>query len=223
MSIASVWRLLWLAALYCSLIIAGSHKRKPGGHTSAPGDFDYYVLSLSWAPDFCAQQDVARNDRECGVGRNVGFVVHGLWPQAETGRSPQQCGPARPVAQGIVSSMLAYIPSEGLIQHEWRNHGTCSGLGAAEYFDRVRKARDTVKVPEDYRALNHPISVGPQEIENRFAAANTAFPKTAFRVSCRSNELEEVRVCFTKDLRARPCTDSAGECRARTITMRQVQ
>ena len=44
--------------------------------------FDYYVLSLSWAPAFCAQpNEVARNPRECAVGRHIGFIVHGLWPR----------------------------------------------------------------------------------------------------------------------------------------------
>jgi len=216
-------RLALLIALSCSLIAASSHKRREGGSAAAPGDFDYYLLSLSWAPDFCAQPNVPKNDRECGTGRHVGFVVHGLWPQVDAGRSPQECAPARPVAQDIVNRMLAYIPAEGLIQHEWKNHGTCSGLSTAQYFDQVRKAFDAVKIPVDYKELNRQIDVSPQEIESKFAAANPSFPRAAFRASCRSNELQEVRVCFTKGLQPQPCTDSAGECRARTIAMRQVR
>ena len=215
-------RMLLLAALCCILLAAGSHRRRPAS-TTAPGDFDYYVLSLSWAPDFCAQPDVPKTDRECGTGRHVGFVVHGLWPQEEEARSPQQCAPARPVAQDIVNRMLPYMPSEGLIQHEWKNHGTCSGLSPSQYFDGVRKAFESVKIPSDYKDLNSSKEISPQEIESKFAAANPSFPKGAFHVSCHSNELQEVRVCFTKDLRPRPCSGSAGECHAQTITMRQVQ
>jgi ribonuclease T2 len=221
-----LWRCLLLAALSCAVLSAGTHKRRSRERTAgtaAPGDFDYYLLSMSWAPDFCAQPDVPKNDRECGAGRHVGFVVHGLWPQAEAGRSPQQCAPARPVAQDVVNRMLAYIPSEGLIQHEWKNHGTCSGLTSAQYFDSVRKAFESVKIPADYKELGRSIEAGSQEIENKFAAANPSFPRAAFRVSCRSNELQEVRVCFSKDLRPRSCTDSAGECRVPEITMRRVQ
>ena len=216
-------RFLLLAWLCCALLNAGSHKRGSRDSTAAPGDFDYYLLALSWAPDFCAQPNVPKNERECGAGRHIGFVVHGLWPQSEAGRSPQQCAPARPVAQDIVNRMLPYMPSEGLIQHEWRNHGTCSGASAAQYFDNVRKAFESVKIPADYKDLARPIETGPQELETRFAAANPSFPRGAFHVSCRSNELQEVRVCFAKDLRPRACSGSAGECRAEKITMRRVQ
>ena len=214
-------RILILAMLCSIALSAASHRRRQP--SAAPGNFDYYLLSLSWAPDFCAQPDVQKNDRECGTGRHVGFVVHGLWPQVEEGRSPQQCAPARPVAQDIVNRMVAYIPSEGLIQHEWKNHGTCSGLSASQYFDAVRKAFESVKIPADYKDLGRTADLSPQDIEAKFAAANPSFPKGAFHVSCRSNELQEVRACFTRDLHPRPCSDSAGECRTPSITMRKVQ
>src|SRR5271165_4090218 len=124
------------------------------GDRVPPGDFDYYILSLSWAPDFCARPDVQKDPRECGPGRHLGFVVHGLWPQLDDGGHPSQCAPARPVAQDIVQRALALIPGEGLIQHEWRDHGTCSGLAAAAYFDTVRRAYENIVIPPDFKSLN---------------------------------------------------------------------
>ena len=220
MSIKSASRFVWIAALSCSLLAARPHKRKPA---SASGNFDYYLLALSWAPDFCAQPNVPKNDRECGSGRRVGFVVHGLWPQGESGRGPERCGSASPVAQDIVQRMLAYIPSEGLIQHEWTNHGTCSGLSAAQYFENVRKTFDSVVIPPEYKNLNRQIQVNPADIEAKFAAANPSFPRTAFRVSCHGDELQEMRICFSKDLKPRSCTDSAVDCRLGSIVMRPVR
>lgn len=222
MSILFLPFLITAAWLACSISSGASHKR--GRPVSAtPGDFNYYLLSMSWAPDFCAQTGVQKSERECGAGRHVGFVIHGLWPQVDSGRSPQECAPARPVGSEIVNSMLPLMPSEGLIQHEWREHGTCSGTSASEYFANVRKAFNSVKVPREYAGLSHPIQANPSEIESRFAAANPAFPRAAFRVSCKNNELEEVRVCFSKTLEARACTASAGECRASAITMRPLR
>ena len=119
--------------------------------------------------------------------------------------------------------MLAYIPSEGLIQHEWTNHGTCTGLTAAQYFDNVRKAFDSVVIPPDYKNLSRQIQASPSDIESKFGAANPAVPKTAFRVSCQGNELQEMRICFSKDLKPRACTGSAGECRLGSIAMRPVR
>src|SRR5712675_205344 len=73
---------------------------------AASAQFDYYLLTLSWAPDFCALPGGNKDPRECGKGRHVGFVVHGLWPQNNQSRGPENCGPASPVAQSIVQLML---------------------------------------------------------------------------------------------------------------------
>ena len=218
-------RILAAATLTCLLAAmpgaARSRKKKqPDQGTS----FAYYLLSLSYAPDFCAQPTGNKDPRECGAGRSVGFVVHGLWPQAEAGRGPERCGSARPVAADIVSLMLSYIPTESLIQHEWATHGVCSGLSPAAYFSAVRKARDSVTIPGDLKQPSRQLQLSPADIEARFAAANPAFPKAAFHLSCyRDGELQEARICFGKDLSPRACSPSAGECSMRTVVMNPVR
>src|SRR5205823_211721 len=52
------------------------------------GQFDYYVLSLSWAPTYC--QTHADDRAECS-GKGFGFVLHGLWPQYDNGGYPENC------------------------------------------------------------------------------------------------------------------------------------
>lgn len=195
-----------IAALLLSGPLPAAKKKKP----AASATFDYYMLTLSWAPDFCAQSS-NKSPAECGPGRKLGFVVHGLWPQGETGRGPENCG-GSPVSQSIVQTMLNYIPTASLIQHEWQTHGTCSGLSAADYFATVRKARDSVTIPPEFQSPAQAFTESPSQIESAFAAANPAFPKTAFRSSCTAGTLQEERVCFTKDLSARACSASAGEC-----------
>jgi len=186
--------------------------------------FDYYLLSLSYAPDFCAQPTGNKDPRECGTGRHVGFVVHGLWPQFEGGRGPERCGSGRPVGRDLVQLMLNYIPTESLIQHEWTNHGTCSGLSAAEYFGGMRKARDAVKIPDELKEPGREVKLRPAEVEAKFAAANPRFPKDAFRATCyQDGELQEVRICFSADLSPRACGSSAGSCRVGTVTMLPVR
>jgi len=55
---------------------------------NAPGEFDFYVLALSWSPSFCEaasdRPDSGRSQPQCD-GRPYSFVVHGLWPQYERG------------------------------------------------------------------------------------------------------------------------------------------
>jgi ribonuclease T2 len=182
------------------------------------------MLVLSYAPDFCAEPGGNKDPRECGSGRHVGFIVHGLWPQGETGRGPENCGPARPVSEDIVRTMLRYIPTPSLIQHEWRAHGTCSGLDAPSYFALLRKARDSVKIPDDLNQPGAQLSISPADIESRMAGANQSFNRESFRVSCyRDNSLQEVRVCLNKDLSPRACTASAGQCPVNTVTLEPVR
>jgi len=206
----------WCASglLVCLLLAAGAHA----------AEFSYYLLALSYAPDFCDQPQGDKDFRECGAGRRVGFVVHGLWPQAETSRGPERCGPASPVSRAIVQATLNYIPSESLIQHEWATHGTCTGMSAADYFAALRKARDSIKLPADLTQPSYTMSLSPAGIESKIAEANPGFPKAAFRTSCyRNGELQEVRVCLSKDLSPRACGPAAGECTAAKITLLPVR
>jgi ribonuclease T2 len=212
-----------VAVLTCLIVTADakSHKKKPAASNS---DFAYYLLSLSYAPDFCSEPQGVKDPRECGNGRHIGFVVHGLWPQGENGRGPEKCGNPSPVSQSIIQQTLKYVPTESLIQHEWATHGTCSGLNAADYFATVRKARDSVKIPKDLDQPAQKLELSPAQIESKLAAANPNFPKGAFRTSCfKDGELQEVRVCFNKDLSARSCTASAGECTIHQVTILPVR
>jgi ribonuclease T2 len=175
-------------------------------------DFSYYLLSLSYAPNFCAQPNGKKDARECGGKNPPGFVVYGLWPQTDHGRGPERCGPARPVAASIVQTMLRYIPTEALIQHEWATHGTCAGLTAEQYFSTVRRARDSVRIPPAYADVTAPVATSAEEIESAFGQANSALPRAAIRTACYSDGgLEEVRICFDRNLTPRACT-GVPEC-----------
>ena len=49
--------------------------------------------------------------------------------------------------------MLDIMPSKRLIFHEYRKHGTCSGLGVDGYFDLARRLFESVKIPSAMSAL----------------------------------------------------------------------
>src|ERR1700688_1282838 len=127
----------------------GTGRRRPRRgrpeEAAAPGQFDFYLLNLSWSPEFCATHG---DSPECG--RNLGFVVHGLWPQDANGDYPQHCsdapGPTNPQADTDI------MPTASLVEHEWQTHGTCSGLGANDYFREINQASAAVKVPANNEA-----------------------------------------------------------------------
>jgi ribonuclease T2 len=185
--------------------------------------FSYYTLVLSYTPDFCAEPGGFKDHRECGIGRKLGFIVHGLWPQRDGTRGPENCG-ASSLPQTIIQATLNYIPIPSLVQHEWNTHGTCSGLSAADFFAALRKARDSIKLPPDLIQPSQKLKLSPAEVESKLAAANPDFPAEAFRTSCYQDaELQEIRVCFNKDLSPRACGSSAGECRAPSVTLLPVR
>lgn len=183
------------------------------------GRFDFYVLALSWSPGFCTLEGDAKNRDQCDVGRGLGFVVHGLWPQYERGY-PIECEPfMRTPSRMALDTARGLFPDEGLARYEWRKHGTCSGKSPTDYFADVRKARDAVVIPPAFRQPDGPQSWTPIDLKRAFAAANPGLRPDMMAVACKRNVLQEVRICFSKDLRAfHPCpeVDRSG-CRGGTL------
>lgn len=195
---------------------------------NSPGEFDFYVLSLSWSPSYCeAASERGANGRnqqiQCG-GRPYAFVVHGLWPQYDRG-FPNYCQrPAPRLDRNIVSSMLDLMPAPGLIFSEWDKHGTCSGVSARAYFETVRKARAAVKIPAEFLQLSEVREVTPAEVEEAFVKANPGLSSAAIAVTCDSKRLNEVRLCLSKDLQFRACEEiDKRSCRRERIEMPPVR
>jgi len=187
------------------------------------GQFDFYVLSLSWSPSFCAaaaERDAARGaSMQCGA-RPYSFVVHGLWPQYDKG-FPEYCQvPAPRLDRAIVSSMLDLMPAPHLIFNEWDRHGTCSGFSPRAYFEVVRKARAVVKIPPQYVDLQEPLSVSPAAVEDAFIKANSGLSESGIAIGCDKKRLTEVRLCLSKDLQFRDCPEIARRsCRRDELIM----
>ena len=196
----------------------------PAQFLKTPGaaPFDYYVLSLSWAPAFCAQPGAASgNPEECAPGGRVGFIVHGLWPEAAAGKNPESCGKTKPVPKAVVNLVLRDMLAARLVQHEWETHGTCTGLSPFDYFSNIVQARAAVQIPVQITAIEDQSTESPGQIEAQFAAANPSFPKTAFRTFCPRGAFQEERVCFDKNLKPQACSNAVGECTSPAVVIRQ--
>src|SRR3954449_5760809 len=205
------------------LAIAGSAPAQDR-RQNAPGEFDFYVLSLSWSPSFCeAASERGNNGRsqqtQCG-GRPFSFVVHGLWPQYERG-FPEYCQrPSPRLGRNIMTSMLDLMPAPGLIFNEWDKHGTCSGLGERGYFETIRKARAAVKIPEEFLQLSEPKTIAPGDLEEAFIKVNPGLSSSAISATCDSKRLNEVRICLSKDLQFRSCEEiDRRACRRDQVLM----
>jgi ribonuclease T2 len=186
--------------------------------------FDFYVLSLSWSPSYCAAEGGNADRQQCAAARPYAFIVHGLWPQNERGY-PRDCPANRPqVDFKIVRSLYDIMPSAGLIRHEWKTHGACTGLDQAGYFRALRAAREKVAIPAQYRQVDRYREVAPGEVEAAFLRANRRLPANGVAVTCDRRYLREVRVCMTKDLDFRSCPQiDRQSCRRSRVVMPPVR
>ncbi|HKD85651.1 MAG TPA: ribonuclease T2 [Terriglobales bacterium] len=210
--------LLTLVAVWFVAANACARRHANEGDNST-GGFDYYVLALSWAPQFCASQGGDPSSNECDPVRHYGFVVHGLWPQNDDGSYPQHCAQTRPVQADTVQQLLSIMPSLRLIEHEWATHGTCTGLSPRSYFATIEKAFTNLQIPSEYRTVSRPMTINPAQMEKAFAEANHA-TQAAFGVSCKRSEFVALYVCLAKDLHYRSCGTALRECRASQIDIR---
>jgi ribonuclease T2 len=218
------WLVGFLAAIAAIGGLAFAQQNKSGANIA--GRFDYYVLTMSWSPSYCADPDMAaRDSAQCGATRRFAFVVHGLWPQYERGW-PERCDSAQPrdVSAPVKNAMLDIMPSARLIEHQWDKHGVCSGLSPQAYFDLTRQLRARVKTPPQYQGLTKPLMTTGAEVERAFIAANPGLTPSMIAVTCADRRIHDVRVCFTKDGRPRVCaSDVRDRCGAERVVMPPVR
>ena len=179
------------------------------GIAAAGSGFDFYLLNLSWSPEYCYAHPAAN---ECAA--HAAFVLHGLWPENSDGSYPESCsnaaGPADPAEDKDI------YPDPGLLEHEWRTHGTCSGLGQEAFFQAARSAYRAVAIPPTLGTLTSQISLPPDQIIDLFTVSNPAIPRSSFALSCGHNYLTAIEVCLDKSLHPIPCT-GIRSCRANTV------
>ncbi len=177
------------------------------------GEFDYFVLSLSWSPSWCALTGDARGADQCDAQYDYGFTLHGLWPQYARGW-PSFCKTAfAPPSRKLTAGMVDIMGSSGLAMHQWDKHGRCSGLTAQEYFKASRVAYDAVNRPEIFRKFLKPIRFPPRVVKAAFLEVNPALSANMLSVTCKRGFFQEVRICLTKDLEPRQCgADVIRDC-----------
>lgn len=178
------------------------------------GEFDYYVLSLSWSSAWCALEGDARDDPQCDIGRGLTFVLHGLWPQFDQGW-PQYCRTVeRDPPRATTAAMADIMGGSGVAFYQWKKHGRCSGLSADAFFATARRAFASVTVPPLFFRVRRDLEVPPEVIESAFLESNPGLSRDMVTVTCRAGLIQEVRICMDKDLSPRRCGDDViRDCR----------
>jgi ribonuclease T2 len=108
--------------------------------------------------------------------------------------------------------MADIMGSGGLAWYQWRKHGRCTGLPAAEYFRDTRAVFTSLMMP---RSRDERLTEA--EVEAAFLAANPALRPDGVIVTCRDGLVREVRICLSPGLAPRACGADVlrPACRAR--------
>ncbi|WPO00540.1 ribonuclease T2 [Pseudomonas sp. MUP55] len=200
------WMVLWLLIAACATAAPRSQGQA--------GEFDFYVLSLSWSPTFCLTNP---SNEQCS-GKGYGFVLHGLWPQYARGGWPASCAPRSRLSAEEMDKGTTLFPSRALLKHEWAKHGTCTGLAPLQYLEKSDTALGAVVIPSQLQPLNTPPSLPAREIEALFRESNPRMGNHGMAVICKGKVLSEVRICLTKDLAFTGCPRSVkSQCRGGDI------
>lgn len=192
------------------------------GHRA--GDFDYYVMALSWSPNWCALEGDGRGAPECDRGAGRAFTLHGLWPQYEEGW-PDFCRtPQRDPSRGESDSMADIMGSSGLAWYQWKKHGRCAGLPARDWYATMRRAYGAVTIPEVFEGLDRRITLPASVVEDAFLEANPNLKPDQITITCDEGMVQEVRLCLTKDLQPRRCgPDVIRDCRLKDAVMTPIR
>lgn len=196
------WLAIWIWALAPAL-----------GQTDTAGVFDYWLLSLSWSPSWCAGVGDARGADQCDARHDHGWILHGLWPQYARGY-PSFCQTVHaPPSRRQTAQMADIMGTAGLAWHQWRKHGTCSGLSAADYFALSRRAYGQVVRPQAFRRLDAEVTLPASVVEAAFLAVNPGWSGDMLTITCKEGRIAEARLCLSRALVPVPCgRDVARDC-----------
>lgn len=198
-------------SLVAALIAGGTMLHAEG---EEPGVFDYYVLALSWSPNWCRIEGDAKNSPQCVLGSGHGWIMHGLWPQFHRGY-PSYCQTAkRPPSRRMTAAMSDVMGTGGLAWHQWKKHGTCTGLSAQDYYALSRKAYAAIVRPTVFRKLDKEVRLPANVVEEAFLKANDKLEKDGITITCRGQNIQEARICLSRDLQPVPCgQDVVRDCK----------
>ena len=181
--------LILVAGVFCT-----SPSRATAQQYAKPGNFDFYLFTLSWSPQFCAT-----TRRETSGVRDAWREFRRPWALAGV-QERLLAGELFERARSRESKCRGrHHADASLVDHEWQKHGTCSGLGVDGYFDLMRSIRKSIIDSGSLLHLKETQMMAAAEIKAEFVAANPRISTEDMVIGCANNTLVQVQFCVAKD------------------------
>ena len=157
-------------------------------------EFDFYLLALQHTGMFCCENPKKCNDKRhdstnSSTAASSSLAVHGLWPMnLYKAQSPIYCAsedfdPPRPLS--------------GREKHEWKKHGSCSGLARDMYFLEEKRLATSEPTVKHVRSVVDN-SVGVAISTDSLIAAGGDQMKSVAIKSTEACRLQEISICFSR-------------------------
>lgn len=164
-----------------------------------------YTLAASWSPEFCRGGRKGESIQCSGTNGRFGFVLHGLWPQARRGPSPQWCSLTPRPSPDLIRRNLCMTPAPRLLEHEWAKHGSCMTKTPEAYFKTSAILWHSLRWPDADR-LSRQGSLTVGDLRSAFVIANPDWRREMIGVVLsRNGWLREVRLCYGRDFMPAAC------------------
>ncbi|MGR9881246.1 ribonuclease T2 family protein [Escherichia coli] len=178
------------------------------------GDFDRYVLALSWQTGFCqSQHDRNRNERdECRLQTETTnkadfLTVHGLWPGLPKSVAARGVDERRWMRFGCATRPIPNLPGAGgrscLERYEYAKHGACFGFDPDAYFGTMVRLNQEIKESEagKFLADNYGKTVSRRDFNAAFAKSWGKENVKAVKLTCQGNPayLTEIQISIKAD------------------------
>ncbi|XP_046848755.1 ribonuclease Oy-like [Xenia sp. Carnegie-2017] len=193
-------------------------------------DYDHFVYAQQWPQSFCDCSEY-----RCRIPEKVKtWTVHGLWPTLGKTEKPDYCNRSWPFEEyeilDIENKLEKFWPSLedssrdsriSFWQHEWKKHGTCCtdltyldsehkyfiiGLQLNRKYDILSILNDANIVPS--RSQTYKLHEIHKAVQGKLGYV------PAF-LCCKNDSkqrVEEVRICFDKQLNLIDCKTGDEEC-----------
>lgn len=201
-----------LVLFFCLNLIACTHTEnkitpitpatsitQPVPHGTKKNKLDYYVLALSWSPEYCKTHKQMGMQCKRQPQHAYRFVLHGLWPSVDKTCTQEK------LSETVIDSTLPFIPSKKLIEHEWKKHGRCSGYNPKQFFDLSIHAFEKIKIPRFFNGVDASTTQTVNAIKKSFIQDNPNLNEDSIRVVNIKKEFSELRVCLDKSFQAIHC------------------
>jgi ribonuclease T2 len=169
------------------------------------GPIGGFTLAASWSPEYCRRPQDKQTMQCSGANGRFGFVLHGLWPEARRGPSPQWCALTPRPSPALIRGNLCMTPVPWLIEHEWAKHGSCMVRTPDQYYRISGILWRSLRWPDaDRLSRQNELTVG--DLRRAFVASNPDWRTEQVGVAVNQRGwLREVRLCYGRDYMPARC------------------